>query len=100
MSETMDRRDSDLRNLNDRVVKLETIVDFQQKALSDHKDQTDKQFEKLTERFDRMDGKIDKIVDSLTSDKVSIAKILGYGGAAILVVGGLITAAARALFGA
>lgn len=104
MADNQDRRDPFVQTLNDKVVALGTTVSYLERDIKEHKVQTEKQFEALTTtintRFTTIDGKIDKIADAVTNNKVSIAKILGVGAVVALVAGGIIAAIARAAVGA
>lgn len=83
-----DRRSDELKQLNDKVIKLETIVDIMDKDIRNHKGQTERQFEKLNERFEKIETKIDKLVDKIdlqlsglskqvTENRLGLAKIAG-----------------------
>lgn len=99
MADTQDRRDPFVQTLNDKVVALGTTVNYLERDIKDHKVQTEKQFEALTTtintRFTTIDGKIDKIADAVTGNKISLAKILAWGAVAGLVLSAIVTAIAR-----
>lgn len=103
MADTQDRRDPFVQTLNDKVVALSTTVNYLERDIKDHKVQTEKQFEALNTtintRFTTIDGKIDKITDAVTGNKVSLAKLLAWGSIAALIFGGIVTAIARSWIG-
>lgn len=104
MAEPQDRRDAFAQTLNDRVVALDTSVKYLERDIKDHKLQTEKQFEALNStintRFTTIDTKIDKIADAVTGNKIGLAKIFAWSGLALVVVGGITAAVARAIIGA
>lgn len=99
MADTTERREQHIQGLNDKVVALSTTVTYLERDIKDHKVQTEKQFEALnntiTTRFTTIDTKIDKITDAVTTNKVSLAKVLAWGSLALTTVGAAITAYVR-----
>lgn len=63
----------DSLTLNNQIISLQTKTDYLERDIRDHKEQTEKQFEKLSGRFDKMDGKIDTIVTAVTESNTQIA---------------------------
>lgn len=63
----------DSLTLNNQIIALQTKSEYLERDIRDHKEQTEKQFEKLSGRFDKMDVKIDTIVTAVTDSNAQIA---------------------------
>lgn len=92
-----------VQTLNDKVVVLDTTVLYLERDISQHKLQTEKQFEALNntiaDRFNTIDSKIDQISEAVTGHRVNIAKILSWGTVGMVIIGALATSISRVVIG-
>lgn len=92
-----------VQTLNDKVVVLDTTVLYLERDITQHKHQTEKQFEALNntiaDRFNTIDSKIDQISEVVTGHRVNIAKILSWGTFGMVIIGALATSISRVVIG-